>query len=251
MIAKRIIPCLDVKDGRVVKGVKFRGLRDSGNPVDLASEYYKQGADELVLLDISATIEGRNTMPRTVEEVAGRTFIPFTVGGGIRSVEDATALLRAGADKVSVNTAAVENPALINKLSKRFGSQCVVVAIDCKREGKEWKVWARGGTQRTERNAIEWALEAERRGAGEILLTSMDCDGTKGGYDIELTRAVSTACGIPVIASGGAGSREDVLRVLTEGKADAALCASVFHFNEFGIRELKEFLSENGVKVRI
>lgn len=251
MIAKRIIPCLDVKNCRVVKGVNFKRLRDSGNPAELASEYCRQGADELVLLDVSASIEGRKTMIKAVEEVAERIFVPFTVGGGIRSAEDAAALLRAGADKVSVNTAAVDNPELINKLSARFGSQCVVVAVDCRKEGGGWRVYTRSGSVRTERDAVEWAKEAERRGAGEILLTSMDCDGTKGGYDIELTRAVSTACGIPVIASGGAGSMADVLRVLKEGKADAALCASVFHFGEFGIRELKEFLAEKGVKVRM
>ncbi|MFH1696704.1 MAG: imidazole glycerol phosphate synthase subunit HisF [Candidatus Diapherotrites archaeon] len=248
---KKIIPCLDMKEGRVVKGVKFRDMRDSGDPAEMAREYSEGGADELVLLDISASLEGRKTMIEVVKRVAEQSGVPFTVGGGIRGVEEAAAVLGAGADKVSVNTAAVDNPELINQLSERFGAESVVVAIDCKKEGNRWKVYIMGGTQRTDKDAVEWAREAEKRGAGALLPTSIDCDGMKTGYDVAVTKAISEACGIQVIASGGAGSKEDVLRVLTEGKADAALCASVFHFNKFSIRELKEFLAEKGVKVRL
>lgn len=251
MYAKRIIPCLDVKNGRVVKGVNFVNLRDAGDPVECAVEYDKKGADELVLLDISATNEGRGTMIDIVSRVANSIFIPFTVGGGIRTTEDFKELLRAGADKISVNSAAVRNPDLINEAAYKFGSQCVVCAIDAKRrEQGGWEVYLNGGRLPTGIDAVTWAQEAVSRGAGEILLTSMDCDGKKTGYDLELTRAVSERVGVPVIASGGAGALEHFYDALTVGKADAVLAASLFHFNEIPIETLKAYLAEKGIPVR-
>lgn len=251
MYAKRIIPCLDVKNGRVVKGVSFVNLRDAGDPVECAIEYDKKGADELVLLDITATHEGRGTMVDIVSRVANSIFIPFTVGGGIRTTDDFKELLRAGADKISVNSAAVRNPDLINDAAYKFGSQCVVCAIDAKRcASGGWEVYLNGGRLPTGINAVQWAEEAERRGAGEILLTSMDCDGQKSGYDIELTKAVSERVGIPVIASGGAGALEHFYDAFTVGQADAVLAASLFHFNEIPIAELKQYLSDKGIPVR-
>ena len=251
MYAKRIIPCLDVKNGRVVKGVNFVNLRDAGDPVECAIEYDKKGADELVLLDISATNEGRGTMIDIVSRVANSIFIPFTVGGGIRTTEDFKELLRAGADKISVNSAAVRNPDLINEAAYKFGSQCVVCAIDAKRrEQGSWEVYLNGGRLPTGIDAVTWAQEAVSRGAGEILLTSMDCDGKKTGYDLELTRAVSERVGVPVIASGGAGALEHFYDALTVGKADAVLAASLFHFNEIPIETLKAYLSKRGIPVR-
>lgn len=252
MYAKRIIPCLDVKDGRVVKGMSFVNLRDAGDPVEAAAAYDKQGADELVLLDILASHQARGTMIDIVSRVAQQVFIPFTVGGGIRSVEDFTVLLRAGADKVSVNSAAVRNPELLTEAANKFGSQCVVCAIDAKRRpgGGVWTVYLNGGRIDTGRDAVEWAVEAERRGAGEILLTSMDCDGQKTGYDLELTAAVSGRVGIPVIASGGAGSMEHFYDAFTEGKADAVLAASLFHFGEITIPQLKDYLASRDIPVR-
>lgn len=252
MYAKRIIPCLDVKNGRVVKGVSFVDLRDAGDPVECAAAYDKAGADELVLLDITATHEGRGTMIEIVERVAKTVFIPFTVGGGIRTTEDFKELLRAGADKISVNSAAVRNPELLNEAAEKFGSQCVVCAIDAKRrETGGWEVYLNGGRIPTGIDAVEWAKEAYARGAGEILLTSMDCDGQKNGYDIELTHAVSTSVGIPVIASGGAGRKEHFYDAFTKGAADAVLAASLFHFNELPIPELKTYLREKGISVRM
>ncbi|MBS6860012.1 MAG: imidazole glycerol phosphate synthase subunit HisF [Clostridiales bacterium] len=251
MYAKRIIPCLDVKDGRVVKGMSFVNLRDAGDPVEAAAAYDRQGADELVLLDILASHQARGTMIDIVSRVAQQVFIPFTVGGGIRSVEDFTVLLRAGADKVSVNSAALKNPELITEAANKFGSQCVVCAIDAKRRAQGgWTVYLNGGRIDTGRDAVEWAVEAERRGAGEILLTSMDCDGQKTGYDLELTAAISERVGIPVIASGGAGAMEHFADAFTIGKADAVLAASLFHFGEITIPQLKEYLSEKGIPVR-
>ena len=252
MFAKRIIPCLDVKDGRVVKGGSFVNLVDAGDPVECAKAYDREQADELVFLDITATHEARGTMIDMVERVASSIFIPFTVGGGIRSVEDFTALLRAGADKISVNSAAVRDPDLISRAAEKFGSQCVVVAIDAKRtQGGGFEVYLNGGRIGTGMDAVGWACEAERRGAGEILLTSMDCDGQKSGYDLELTRAIAKAVGIPVIASGGAGTPEHFYDALTAGQADAALAASLFHFKELSIPALKEYLSGRGVPVRL
>lgn len=251
MYAKRIIPCLDVKMGRVVKGVSFVNLRDAGDPVECAIEYDKKGADELVLLDITATHEGRGTMVDIVRRVADSIFIPFTVGGGISSVDDFTQLLRAGADKISVNSAAVRNPQLINDAAYKFGSQCVVCAIDAKRrENGGWEVYLNGGRIPTGIDAVKWAQEAVKRGAGEILLTSMDCDGQKKGYDLELTRAVSESVGVPVIASGGAGAKEHFYDAFTVGKADAVLAASLFHFNEIPISELKEYLRDRQIPIR-
>lgn len=252
MYAKRIIPCLDVKNGRVVKGVSFVDLRDAGDPVECAAAYDKAGADELVLLDITATHEGRGTMIEIVERVAKTVFIPFTVGGGIRTTEDFKELLCAGADKISVNSAAVRNPELLNEAAEKFGSQCVVCAIDAKRRKTGgWEVYLNGGRIPTGIDAVEWAKEAYARGAGEILLTSMDCDGQKNGYDIELTHAVSTSVGIPVIASGGAGRKEHFYDAFTKGAADAVLAASLFHFNELPIPELKTYLREKGISVRM
>lgn len=251
MYAKRIIPCLDIKNGRVVKGVSFVQLRDAGDPVACAAAYDAQGADELVLLDITATHEGRSTMLDIVRRVAECVFIPFTVGGGIRTADDFKDILRAGADKVSVNSAAVRNPQLISEAAERYGSQCVVCAIDAKRNGASWEVYLNGGRIPTGINAVEWACEAEKRGAGEILLTSMDCDGQKTGYDCDLTCAVSEKVGIPVIASGGAGEKQHFLDAFEKGKADAVLAASLFHFNELSIPDLKQYLKENGVSVRL
>lgn len=253
MYAKRIIPCLDVKNGRVVKGVSFVDLIDAGDPVQCAAAYDKQGADELVLLDITATHEGRSTMIDIVSRVADTVFIPFTVGGGIKSVEDFQVLLRAGADKISVNSAAVRNPDLINDASYKFGAQCVVCAIDAKRKSDSsgWEVYLNGGRIPTGIDAVKWAVEAEKRGAGEILLTSMDQDGQKTGYDIELTKAVSENVGIPVIASGGAGKAEHFVDAFTTGKADAVLAASLFHFNELPVPELKKYLNQQGISVRL
>lgn len=253
MYAKRIIPCLDVKNGRVVKGVSFVDLRDAGDPVECAAAYDKQGADELVLLDITATHEGRSTIIDIVERVAQTVFIPFTVGGGIRTVDDFKELLRAGADKISVNSAAVRNPELINDAAYKFGSQCVVCAIDAKKrdDGSGWEVYLNGGRIPTGIDAVKWACEAQQRGAGEILLTSMDCDGQKNGYDIELTRAVSENVGIPVIASGGAGRAEHFYDAFTTGRADAVLAASLFHFNELPIPELKKYLHGRDIPVRL
>lgn len=251
MYAKRIIPCLDIKNGRVVKGVSFVQLRDAGDPVACAAAYDAQGADELVLLDITATHEGRSTMLDIVRRVAECVFIPFTVGGGIRTADDFKDILRAGADKVSVNSAAVCNPELISEAAGRYGSQCVVCAIDAKRSGASWEVYLNGGRIPTGIDAVKWAVEAEKRGAGEILLTSMDCDGQKTGYDCDLTRAVSESVGIPVIASGGAGEKRHFLDAFEKGRADAVLAASLFHFNELSIPELKRYLQENGVSVRV
>lgn len=251
MFAKRIIPCLDVRNGRTVKGVHFENLRDAGDAVELAALYASQGADELVFLDISATLEQRKTLSELVERVASEIFIPFTVGGGIRSVEDCAVLLRAGADKVSLNSAAVRNPQLITDLAHRFGSQCVVVAIDIKYVNDEWVVHVDSGKTITSWRAIDWAQEVERRGAGEILLTSMGHDGTKAGFALEITSQVSRASQIPVVASGGAGSIQDFVDVFSRGSADAALAASVFHFGEIAIPDLKRELRKNNVPVRL
>ncbi len=252
MFAKRIIPCLDVRNGRVVKGVSFVNITDAGDPVQCAEEYEKQGADELVLLDITASNEGRGTMIDIVKQVAEKVFIPFTVGGGIRTTDDFNVLLRAGADKISVNSAAVKNPQLISDAADKFGSQCVVCAIDAKRSEKgSWEVYLNGGRIPTGIDALEWAQEAEKCGAGEILLTSMDEDGQKNGYDILLTRSVSEKVSIPVIASGGAGKKEHFLDVFKSGKADAVLAASLFHFNELSVGELKKYLRSENIPVRI
>ena len=272
MLAKRIIPCLDVKAGRVVKGTRFLDLRDAGDPVEISAFYDKEGADELVFLDITASHEERDIIIDVVANTASEVFIPLTVGGGIRTIEDIRRLLRAGADKVSINTAVVKDPDLINRASRRFGSQCIVVAIDAKRRDAAWKyvpvsrldiqieesisrstrweVYINGGRTPTGRDAVEWAIEAEARGAGEILLTSMDCDGTKDGYDYELTRRVSESIHLPVIASGGAGELEHFYEVLTRGKADAALAASVFHYKTLSISQVKSFLIERNLVVR-
>ena len=253
MYAKRIIPCLDVNNGRVVKGVNFVNLIDAGDPVECAAVYDRAGADELVFLDITASSDARETVADMVERVAKKVFIPFTVGGGIRTIEDFRKILNAGADKVSVNSAAVKRPELISEAAEKFGSQCVVCAIDAKRreDGSGWDVYLNGGRVNTGIDAIEWARRAEKLGAGEILLTSMDCDGTKAGYDLELTRAVSENAGIPVIASGGAGKMEHFLDAFREGKADAVLAASLFHFREIEIRDLKKYLRDNGERVRL
>lgn len=250
MLTKRIIPCLDVMNGRVVKGINFLNLRDAGDPVEQAAVYDREGADELVFLDITASHENRNTTLDMVRHVADSVFIPFSVGGGIRTLDDIRATLLAGADKVSINSAAIKNPELISQGAWAFGSQCIVVAIDPKRINGRWEVFINGGRVPTGRDAIEWAREVEDRGAGEILLTSMDRDGTKDGYNIELTRAVAEAVSIPVIASGGAGTVEHFRQALTEGKADAALAASVFHYNEMRITDLKDYLYELNVPVR-
>lgn len=251
MLTRRIIPCLDVDKGRVVKGTKFLELRDAGDPVECAVAYNNQGADELVFLDITASSDGRATMIDVVERTAERCFMPLTVGGGIRTVEDMKAMLRAGADKVSVNTAAIQNPAVIDEGASTFGCQCIVVAIDARSNGDgTWRVFTHGGRHPTELDAVEWAREVCRRGAGEILLTSMDADGTKAGYDVALTRAVSEAVTIPVIASGGAGNLDHMVTVLSEGKADAVLAASIFHFGEFTVDGVKEYLAARGVPVR-
>ena len=253
MHTKRIIPCLDVKAGRVVKGVNFVNLIDAGDPVEIAAAYDKAGADELVFLDITASSDARNIMIDMVRKVAEKVFIPFTVGGGIRTVDDFKAILREGADKISINSSAINTPNLINDAADKFGSQCVVVAIDAKRraDGSGWNVYKNGGRIDVGLDAVEWAMKAEKLGAGEILLTSMDGDGTKAGYDLELTRAISEAVSIPVIASGGAGTLEHFYEALTEGKADAALAASLFHFKELEIKEVKQYLREKGVSVRM
>ncbi|MBE6731359.1 MAG: imidazole glycerol phosphate synthase subunit HisF [Ruminococcaceae bacterium] len=253
MYAKRIIPCLDLKDGRVVKGTNFVGLRDAGDPVEAAIEYDRNGADELVLLDITASSDSRGIVKDIVSKVASNIFIPFTVGGGIRTVDDFTEILRAGADKVSVNSAALKNPKLISEAAYKFGSQCVVCAMDAKRreDGSGWNLYLNGGRVDTGIDALEWAVKAEKLGAGEILLTSMDCDGVKNGYDLELTKTISEAVGIPVIASGGAGKLSHFYDAFTSGKADAVLAASLFHFKEITIPELKEYLNEKNIPVRL
>lgn len=252
MYTKRIIPCLDVKDGRVVKGTNFVQLRDAGDPVELAGIYDKEIADELVFLDITASHEERNTMVQVVEQTASQVFIPFTVGGGIRTVEDIRRMLKAGADKVSLNTAAIKNPGLIEEGAKRFGSQCIVLAVDARQTGPDaWEVFINGGRTPTGLDALEWVKQAVALGAGEILLTSMNKDGTKDGYDIALTKAVSLAVDVPVIASGGAGELEHFYEVLTAGRADAVLAASVFHYGQFTVRQVKEYLKSRGVEVRL
>ncbi len=253
MLTKRIIPCLDVHNGRVVKGVNFVDLRDAGDPVEIAAAYDKAGADEVVFLDITASSDARNTVVDMVREVAKNVFIPFTVGGGIRTVEDFKALLREGADKISINTAAILRPELIREAADKFGSQCVVVAIDAKRraDGSGWNIYKNGGRVDMGIDAVEWAVRACELGAGEILLTSMDCDGTKAGYDIELTRTLAEKVSVPVIASGGAGTLEHFKEALTEGKADAALAASLFHYKELEIVQVKEYLKEHKVPVRL
>jgi cyclase len=252
MLAKRIIPCLDVDRGRVVKGTKFLNLRDAGDPVECAKEYDRQGADELVFLDITASSDNRATMIDVVERTANECFMPLTVGGGIRTTDDIRAMLKAGADKTSLNTAAVQNPDVIRAGAERFGCQCIVVAIDAKRraDGSGWEVFTHGGRKPTGLDAVDWARKVESLGAGEILLTSMDADGTKAGYDIALNRAVSEAVSIPVIASGGAGKLEHMVDVLTAGKADAVLAASIFHFGEYKVADVKAFLKSKGVCVR-
>ena len=253
MLTKRIIPCLDVNNGRVVKGVNFVNLRDAGDPVQIGAAYDRAGADELVFLDITASSDARRTVVDMVRRVAETVFIPFTVGGGIRTVEDFREILREGADKISVNTAAILNPDLISDAADKFGSQCVVLAIDAKRreDGSGWNVYRNGGRIDMGIDAVEWAMKADRLGAGEILLTSMDCDGTKAGYDLELTRTIAENVKIPVIASGGAGTLDHFYDALTEGKADAALAASLFHYRELEIRQVKEYLRERGVPVRL
>ena len=249
MLAKRIIPCLDVAEGRVVKGVHFVDLKDAGDPVELGGRYYREGADELVFLDITATVEKRKTVVDWVKRVADSIFIPFTVGGGISTVAQVHDLLRAGADKVSINSAAVKNPELLGEASRAFGSQCIVLAVDAKRTGAGWKVFVSGGRNATDRDALEWIRQGEELGVGEILLTSMDSDGTQEGYDLKLLRAVSQSIRIPVIASGGAGSPEHLLEALRVG-ADAVLAASIFHYDRYSIAEVKDYLAENSIPVR-
>ncbi|MDD5043011.1 MAG: imidazole glycerol phosphate synthase subunit HisF [Candidatus Omnitrophica bacterium] len=251
MLSKRIIPCLDIKDGRVVKGVKFLGLRDAGDPVSAAKAYDAQGADELVFLDITASVEKRKTLVALVEKIARNIFMPFTVGGGIGEIEDIRNILNAGAEKVSLNTQAVKFPELISSASKRFGSQCIVVAMDVKKQGDFWEVFVNGGRTPTGIDALVWAEKAARLGAGEILLTSMDNDGTKNGYDIELTRLVCEKVRIPVIASGGAGKLEDFYNVFSDSGADAALAASLFHYGKLSIKQVKDYLNKRGVAVRL
>jgi cyclase len=251
MLSKRIIACLDVRNGAVVKGVNFEGLRNAGDPAELAARYNVEGIDELVILDVTATIEGRRALAATIREVSSKLFIPLAVGGGIRSEPDAAAAIDAGADKVSVNSAALQDPSLITTLAQRYGSQAVVVAIDAKRNGDRFEVFARSGQVAADRDAVEWAVEAESRGAGEILLTSIDRDGTRAGFDCPLTAAVSSAVSIPVIASGGAGTFEHFHEVFTEGRADAALAASVFHYSEHAVSELKQFLNDRHIPVRL
>lgn len=252
MFTKRIIPCLDINNNRVVKGTNFVNLRDAGDPVQVAKAYNKAGADELVFLDITASSDHRTTVVELVRKVAREVFIPFTVGGGIRTVDDFRAILREGADKISINSAAIMNPTLISEAAEKFGRQCVVVAIDAKRrgDGSGFDVYKNGGRVNMNMDAVEWAMEADRLGAGEILLTSMDCDGVKQGYDIELTRTIAENVSIPVIASGGAGNKEHFYDALTEGKADAALAASLFHYKELEIKDLKDYLDKKGVSVR-
>lgn len=253
MFTKRIIPCLDVHNGRVVKGVNFVNLKDAGDPVEIAAAYDKAGADELVFLDITASSDARSTVVDMVREVAKKVFIPFTVGGGIRTVDDFRMLLREGADKISVNSAAIMNPDLIREAAEKFGRQCVVVAIDARRrsDGSGWNIYKNGGRVDMGIDAVEWAMKADQLGAGEILLTSMDCDGTKAGYDIELTRTIAEHVSVPVIASGGAGTMEHFYDALTDGKADAALAASLFHYKELEIKEVKQYLRDRDVSVRL
>ena len=251
MLAKRIIPCLDVHAGRVVKGVKFKELRDAGDPVAAAKAYDEQGADELVFLDITASSDEREIMQRVVEQTAAECFMPLTVGGGLRNVDNIRQMLHSGADKVSLNTAAINNPELILESARKFGDQCIVLAIDAKRDGESWRVYTHGGRNPTPLDAIEWARKAFSLGAGEILLTSMDADGTLAGYDIELTRRISEAVEVPVIASGGAGNLDHLVHVLKEGNADAVLAASIFHFGTYTIRQAKEHLAEAGLAVRL
>lgn len=253
MFTKRIIPCLDVHQGRVVKGVNFVNLKDAGDPVEIAAAYDQAGADELVFLDITASSDARGTVVDMVRKVAEKVFIPFTVGGGIRTVEDFKAILREGADKVSINSSAIDHPTLIREAADKFGSQCVVVAIDARKraDGKGWNIYKNGGRVDMGIDAVEWAIQVDRLGAGEILLTSMDCDGTKAGYDLELTRLIAEQVSIPVIASGGAGAKEHFHTILTEGKADAALAASLFHYKELEICEVKNYLAKQGVSVRL
>lgn len=251
MLAKRIIPCLDIKDGRTVKGVNFLNLRDAGDPVELGARYAAEGADELVFLDITATHEKRKTLAELVKRIAQAINIPFTVGGGVGSVKDVSVLLEAGADKISINSAAVRNPQLLNEMAGEFGSQCIVVAIDAKKMKDDWQVFLNGGRLQTELQAVDWAIEAEQRGAGEILLTSMDHDGSKNGFAIALTKAVSDQVNIPVIASGGAGERRHFSAIFKEGNADAALAASIFHFGEIPIPHLKSFLLKEKINVRL
>lgn len=253
MFTKRIIPCLDVKNGRIVKGVNFVDLRDAGDPVEIAAAYDRAGADELVFLDITASSDARNTVVDMVRRVAETVFIPFTVGGGIRTVEDFRLLLREGADKISINSSAIQNPALISDAADKFGRQCVVVAIDAKRrpDGSGWNIYKNGGRIDMGIDAVEWAMEADRRGAGEILLTSMDCDGAKSGYDLELTRTIADHVSVPVIASGGAGTKEHFYEALTDAHADAALAASLFHYKELEINEVKQYLRDRNVPVRL
>ena len=251
MLAKRIIPCLDVKNGRTVKGINFLGLKDVGDPVELGAAYAAQGADELVYLDISATVEGRGTFVSLVEKIASRVNIPFTVGGGISSLDDAARLLDSGADKISVNSAAVRNPDLIDRIAGRYGSQFIVLAIDARKQGNRWIITTHGGSRMTDRELFSWAREGQERGAGEILLTSMDHDGTRSGYPCDLFAQLSRQLSVPLIASGGAGSPQDIVRVLTEGKADAALAGSIFHYGQMTVGELKEALAASGVCVRM
>ena len=253
MLTKRIIPCLDVHNGRVVKGINFVNLKDAGDPVEIAAAYDKAGADEVVFLDITASSDARKTVVDMVRRVAENVFIPFTVGGGIRTVEDFRELLREGADKISINSSAINNPRLISDAADKFGRQCVVVAIDAKKraDGSGWNIYKNGGRIDVGIDAVEWAMQADKLGAGEILLTSMDCDGTKAGYDVELTKMIAENVSIPVIASGGAGTKEHFYDALTEGKADAALAASLFHFKELEIKDLKMYLQERNVSVRI
>jgi len=250
MIAKRIIPCLDIKDGRTVKGVNFEGLRDAGDPVELAQRYTREGADELVFLDITATKEKRKTLISLVEKIARNIDIPFTVGGGIGSTDEIADLLHAGADKVSLNSAIVRDPDLINRAAQQFGSQCIVAAVDAKRTGEQWTVFISGGSKNTGKDALNWIQEAEQRGAGEILLTSMDQDGTKEGYDLDLLQEVNEFLNIPIIASGGAGTKQHCIDAIQKGKADAVLAASIFHFQEIKIRDLKEELQKAQITVR-
>lgn len=250
-LAKRVIPCLDVTAGRVVKGVNFVSLRDAGDPVEIASSYDEQGADELTFLDITASSDQRSIILHVIEAVAARVFIPLTVGGGVREVEDVRRLLNAGADKVSINTAAVHNPALVREASGKVGNQCIVVAIDAKRRGDGWEVYTHGGRKASGLNAVEWAKRMQSEGAGEILLTSMDRDGTRHGFDLELTRAVSDAVSIPVIASGGVGTLEHLAEGVLAGRADAVLAASIFHFGEHTVREAKQHMRQRGIEVRL
>lgn len=251
MITKRIIPCLDIKDGRTVKGINFENIKDAGDPVELAIEYAKQGADELVFLDITATNEKRKTLSELVTRIAKHINIPFTVGGGISSVEDVSTLLNSGADKISVNTSAVKNPQLIKELANQFGSQCVVLAIDTKFEDNDWYVYLNGGRVKTDLKTIDWAREAVALGAGEILLTSMNNDGTKDGFAVDITKQISEAVNVPVIASGGAGTMQHFKEIFENGKADAALAASVFHYKEIAIPQLKTYLKENKIEIRL